>query len=73
MNPKLVKNPAEMMKTWQMENLIEYRDVMTEKLNYTQHEIEQTDNSEELKWLQLELKRVKNALVVVANEISSRK
>jgi hypothetical protein len=81
MDPKSRKTPAELMTGWHMASLVEYHEVMTEKLAYTQHEIEQTSDKDyewplyasELKWLELEVKRIKNCLVVVESEISSRK
>ena len=58
MNPRNYTKPSDLMKKWDMSNLLEYKEVMTERLN---------DNL-----IPYEIERIKNLLVVVNSEIMSR-
>ena len=61
------KTTAELILTWDMSNLIEYRDVMTEKLNDYKHEDSMTKD------MYADFLRTSNNLVVVKDEIKKRK
>jgi hypothetical protein len=60
MNPRNYIKPIDFIKSFTLENLLEYKEVMTYKLS------ELSDSDE------FEIKQVKNLLIIVENEINSR-
>jgi hypothetical protein len=73
MNPRNYTKPSDLMKKWDMSNLLEYKDVMTERLNDFQMEYKDESSSIiDYNLIPYEIERIKNLLVVVNDEISSR-
>jgi hypothetical protein len=82
MRPRNYTKPSDLMKKWDLSNLLEYKNVMELKLNDLEfkkfYDFVSTDdgyrglNGSELSQLELEIQRVKNLIVVVSDEISSR-
>lgn len=72
--PKNFKTPAELMKSWTIENLFEYRDVLTEKYNELQMTLYNLDPNDFMRKFVIdnEIAMTKNRLVVCLNELEKR-
>ena len=82
MNPRNYTKPSDLIKKWEVSNLLEYKNVMESKFKDLEfkkfYDFVSTDggyrglNGSELNQLELEIQRIKNLIVVISDEINSR-
>lgn len=72
MNPKNFTNPAELMKSWTLANLLEYKAVICECIDDIKNELKTNLDIKKSNELKMKLSRYKNKLIVVNNELLSR-
>jgi len=82
MNPKMYKKPDELMKTWDLSNLIEYKAVIMENIDNIKDEIDRGSMMKTsypglsvIRWykqLEAKLNHNENMLVVVNQELKTR-
>jgi hypothetical protein len=82
MNPKMYKKPADLMKTWELSNLVEYKSVIMENIDDIKDELQRGSMTKTsypgisvVRWykeLEKKLKHNENMLVVVNQELETR-